>query len=265
MGCWGDRPPWLGGPQPGGAPGPGCAPAGYPGRGGDAPIRPAERRGLVRPAARCAARHRRPERLASTLRPRGPRSPRTVGEPGGPGRSGCARRARVAGNIDQAARRIYGRRVQHPSPLTARPRGRRRTSPVTSGPAAARAPSAPGEREEHERDQANRETCHAQSHAQAGDMAAGAPADQVGGCARHHENPARQDHYGADHRQGDDKPHPPGRGGIRAHRSTIASWFAPRKPYRQGPPITTCLQDRSPRSLPGLWAPRRTAGDTLWP
>ena len=224
------------------------------------------RRGPVRPAARCA-RHRLPERLASTLRPRGPHRPRTVGEPRGPGRSRGARRARVAGNIDQAARRIHGGRVQDPPPLTARPRRRRRTPPVTSGPAAPRGPEScpPGEREEHQRNQAKRETCHAQSHAHTGDMAAGAPAQPVGGGARHHENPARHDHHGADHRQGNDKPHPPGWGGIRAHRSTIASWFAARKPYRQVRLSRLASGIGHREAFGGSGRRRGHASDTLWP
>jgi hypothetical protein len=195
--------------------------------------RAARRRpGRARLAARCAARHRRPERLPSTRRPRRPCRPRPVGEPGGPGRSRGARCSPVAGHVDQAARRVHGRRVQHPPPLTARPRRRRRAVPVTSGPVAGRAPgpSGPGERENQQRNQADDETRHAQSHE--GDATARAPADQVGGRARHDQDPARHNHHGADHRQRSDKPHPPGRGGIRAHRSTIASRFASRKPYR---------------------------------
>ena len=102
-------------------------------------------------------------------------------------------------------------------------------SPVlVTGGAAAR--PGPGERENQQGDQAHREARHAQSHAQTGDRTTGAPADQVGDRARHHENPAGHDHHGADHREGNDKPHPPGRGGIGAHRSTIASRYAARKP-----------------------------------
>ena len=180
------------------------------------------RLGLARRAVRYAARHRRPERLASTLRPRGPRSPRGTLETGGPRGSRGARRAHVAGHVDQAARRVHARRVQHASPLTTRPRGRRRTMPVTGGLAAARSPKPPkalappalGDRENQQRNQADHETRYTQSHAQAGHMEAGAAARQVGSRARDRENPARQDHHGADHRQGNDKPHPPGRDGI---------------------------------------------------
>ena len=183
------------------------------------------RPGLARPAVRCATRRRRPERLASSLRPGRPDTPRRVVEPGGPGRSGGAGRARIARNIDQAARRIHGRRVQHPLALATRPRRRRRTAPVTGRPAAGR-PAASSGPEKQQGNQANRETRYGQRRAQAGDMAAGALSGD-------HEDPARHDHHGADHRQGGGKPHPPGTGGIRAHRSTIASWFAPRKPYGQ--------------------------------
>jgi hypothetical protein len=94
--------------------------------------------------------------------------------------------------------------------------------PVTGGPVPGRTPfhPGPGERENQQRNQANRETGSAERHAQLG-------------LASDHEDPAHHDHPGTDHRHGGDKPHPPGRGGIRAHRSTIASWFAPRKPYGQ--------------------------------
>jgi len=197
---------------------------------------PGRRRpGFVRPLARCAARHRRPERLAIAPGARGPGSPRAVGRPWRPGRCRGARCARVAGHVDQPARRIHGRRVQRPPPVTAGPGGSRHMAAVTSLPAVSRAPGPddPDEREEHQRNQANREARCAQSQTQAGDMAARTRADQVGGRACHHEKPARHDHHGADHRQGHDKPHPPGRDGISAHRSTIASRFAPRKPYRQ--------------------------------
>jgi hypothetical protein len=224
--------------------------------------------GLASAAARSTACRRRPERLTGTLsprgtlRPRGPHRPWTVRRPGGPGRSrgSCgARRASVAGDVDQPARRIHGRRVQHPSPLTARPRRGRRAVPVTSGLMASRAPGppGPGERGNQQRNQADRETRHAQGHTQAGDMITRAPAEQVGGRARHHENPARHDHDGADHRQGNDKPHPSGRGGIRAHRSTIASRFAPRKPYRQVHPLRLALGAGRRRPSGWLWPASR--------
>jgi hypothetical protein len=162
--------------------------------------RAARRRpGLARPATRCAARHRR---LASTLRPGGPCGLRPVGEPGGPGRSLGARRAPVAGHVDQAARCVHGRRVEHRLPRPARSRGCRRTVPVTSGPVACRAagPSGPGERENQQRNQPNDETRDAQRHAQAGEMTARAPANQVGDRTRHDQNPARRDHHRAKHR-----------------------------------------------------------------
>jgi hypothetical protein len=190
---------------------------------------------------------------------------RPVREPGGPGRSRGAWRAPVAGHVDQAARRVHGRRVQHPVPLTARSRGRRRTVPVTSGPAARRAPSGPGERENQQRHQPDDETRHAQSHAQAGEMTARAPIDQVGGHARHDQDPARHDHHRADHRQGDDKPHPPGWDGVRAHRSTIASRFAPRKRSWQVRPSRLPIGDATAEPFGEPWLSPRNPGDTLWP
>jgi len=153
-------------------------------------------------------------------------------EPGRSGRACGTRRARVARNVDQATRRIHARRFQHSAALLARPPGRRRPAPVPGGPTTAR-PSGPGERENQQGHQANREARHAHGHAQAGVMTTRGPADQVASRAPHHEKPARNDHHGAGHREGNDKPHPSGRGGIRAHRSTIASRYAPRKPYGQ--------------------------------
>jgi hypothetical protein len=173
------------------------------------------RLGLTRRAAGWAARRGRPERLASALRSR--RRPR--GDVGSrrPGRSRGTRRPRVARNIDQATGRVHGGRIQHPlpppPPFTGRPGRPRGPVPVTSGPAASPSP-APGERENYPGDQANRETRHDQGHAQEGDMTARAPADQMGGHARDDQDSARYDHQRADHPQGDDKPHPPGRGGI---------------------------------------------------
>ena len=221
--------------------------------------------GRARLDASRAARHRRPERLRSTRRPRRPGRPRLVGEPGGPGRSGGARCAPVAGRVDQTARRVHGRRVQRPPPATARPRGPRRAVPVTGRPVAGRTPGppGPGERENQQRNHADDETRYAQSHE--GDATVRAPADQVGGRARHDQDPSRHDHHGADHRQRGDKPHPPGRGGVRAHRSTIASRFAPRKPYRQVRPSRLVLGAVTAEPFGELWPSPRNPGDTLWP
>jgi hypothetical protein len=220
------------------------------------------RPGLARSAARGAGRRRR---LASTLRRGGPCGPRTVREAGGPGRSRGARRTPVAGHVDQAARRVHGRRIQHLTPLTVRSRGRRRAVPVTSGPAARRAPSDPGQRENQQRNQPDDQTRHAQSHAQAGEMTAGAPTDQMGDRARHDQDPARHDHHRADHRQGNDKPHPPGWDGVRAHRSTIASRFAPRKQYRQVRLSRLPLGTATAEPFGEPWLSPRNPGDTLWP
>jgi hypothetical protein len=53
--------------------------------------------------------------------------------------------------------------------------------------------------------------------------------DHAGG----YQDGADHDRYGGRHRQGDDEPHPPGRGGSRAHCSTIASRLPARKPNGQ--------------------------------
>jgi hypothetical protein len=100
----------------------------------------------VRSAWWCATRGRRAKGLASTPGRLGPHGPLRAVESGGPGRVRGAWRARVAGNVDQATWRIHAGRLQYPSPLPARPRGRRRPVPVTSGPPATR-PSGPGKRE----------------------------------------------------------------------------------------------------------------------
>ena len=211
------------------------------------------RPGLDRPGARCTTRIRLPECLASTLRSRRPHGARGGVGTEGPGRSRRAGRARIARNIDQAAGRIHRRRIQHPPPLTAWSRWRRRTVPVTGGPAAGRTSVHPGlgERENQQRNQADRETGHAESHAQVG-------------LARGHGDPAHHDHPGTEHRHGGDKPHPCVRGGIRAHRSTIASWFAPRKPYGQVRRIRVATEAVSAVPAAAAAVSRAGADDTLW-
>jgi hypothetical protein len=218
----------------------------------------------VRGAWWCAARGRRAEGLANAPGRLVPRGPLRAVQPGGPGRVRGARRAGVAGNVDQATWRIHARRLQYPSPVPTRPQGRRGPVPVTTGPPTTR-PSGPGEHENQQGHQTDGEARHAHSHAQAAVMTTRVPAEQVGGRARHHENAARYDHHGADHREGNDKPHPPGRGGIGAHRSTIASRYASRKPYGQVRPSRLVLR-RSPGSLRAgrVRTPRRV-GDTLGP
>jgi hypothetical protein len=51
--------------------------------------------------------------------------------------------------------------------------------------------------------------------------------------AHDYQQKAGHEHDGAQHRRSDDYPHPAGGGFIRAHCSTIASPFLPRKPYEQ--------------------------------
>jgi hypothetical protein len=93
-------------------------------------------------------------------------------------------------------------------------------------------PPGPREGDHQQGRQANSDACRPQGQAEGSDMTGRIPADHVRGRAHDHENQAQQDRSSAHDRQNDDEPHPPG-GGIRAHWSTIASWFAPRKLYRQ--------------------------------
>ena len=175
--------------------------------------------------------------------------------------------AGVAGNVEQVARRVHRRRVQYLVPartwpgIAGRPTraafgraapgliavliavplaGCRGAMPVARrmpvvrpgppGPAPARPPG-PRERGYQQGRQADRDACRGQGQAEDGDMAGRTRADHVRRRAHHDENQAQQDRSGAHDRQADE-PRPPG-GGIRAHWSTIASPFAPRKPYRQ--------------------------------
>jgi hypothetical protein len=103
---------------------------------------------------------------------------------------------------------------------------------VTARPAVARPPG-PGEREDQQGHQPDRKARRDYGHAQRLGVAAEAAVQQMRSGAGDHRSPARHDHYRTQHRQGDEEPPLPRGGGIRAHRSTIASPFAPRKPYGQ--------------------------------
>ena len=93
-------------------------------------------------------------------------------------------------------------------------------------------PLGPREGEYQQGRQANDDARRAEGQAEGSDMIGGTTADHVRGRAHDDESQAQRDRYRAADRQGEDERHPPG-GGIRAHWSTIASWFARRKPYRQ--------------------------------
>jgi hypothetical protein len=59
------------------------------------------------------------------------------------------------------------------------------------------------------------------------------PGDVPHDHARGHQEGTDHDRRGSRDRQDDDEPHPPGRGGVGAHWSTIASRLPARKPYGQ--------------------------------
>jgi hypothetical protein len=224
--------------------------------------RPRRPGGLRRPC-----RPRRSGGLRKRCRPR---------RPGGLRRR-CRRRRRggprgvdIAGNVQQVARRVHRGRGQHlvpartcagigrrltraafgsaaPGPIAilpggcrgAMPVGRRRPAvgPGLPGPTLTPGrPPSPREGDYQHGHQANSDACRAQGQAKDGDVTSRTSADHVHGRAHDHENQAQQDRSSAHHRQADDEPHPPG-GGIRAHWSTIASRFAPRKLYRQARPL----------------------------
>jgi hypothetical protein len=74
---------------------------------------------------------------------------------------------------------------------------------------------------------------HQQGHQAQRDTRRGDVKSQPGhvrGLVRGLQDGADQDRYGGRHRQDDDEPYPPGRGGSRAHCSTIASPLTARKP-----------------------------------
>jgi hypothetical protein len=136
---------------------------------------------------------------------------------GAGGRDGRAG-AHVARDVQQAARRVYGRRVDHllPAPTSA-DRGR----------------SGPHERENHQDHQAKRDTGDRYINAKADDAAIRMPGKEPHARAHDHQDHAEQHGHGARYRQDDDYPYPPDGDGIGAHCSTIAPWLTARKPYEQ--------------------------------
>ena len=199
---------------------------------------------------------RRVSRPGRRSRPSGDRGPRAAG----PGSRAAGRRPWAAGSriggvtwhVEQAARRVDGRGVQHllfakacggaASWLTVAAPGTRlapsvpvavgRPGALLTGRVARRGP-VPREQEDHQDDQAERHARRGHAHADSGDMADWVAGEQPYCRAHDHEENAEHDRDGARDRQGNDKPYPPGGGGVRAHCSTIASRLLPRKPYGQ--------------------------------
>jgi hypothetical protein len=102
-------------------------------------------------------------------------------------------------------------------------------SPALAWPAPSGAPD-PRDGEHHEDHQAESDARRDDVQPQPGQMSGLAlghhPHDRADG----NQDGAGHDRHGGRHRQDDDEPHPPGRGGSRAHCSTIASRLPARKP-----------------------------------
>jgi len=163
-------------------------------------------------------------------------------------------RATVPGHVDQAAGRVHVRRIQYgrpagprsavtasrvrragPEPLLAAPRGRRLRAraplPVVRHVPGTPGGPDPGEGEHHQDHQPERDARRDHVQPDPGHVRRRAPAQKPHDRVREHQDDTRHDRHGGRHRQQDDQSHPPGRGGIRAHCSTIASRLPPRKPY----------------------------------
>ena len=119
--------------------------------------------------------------------PRGPMSPSPR----------VFRPADIPGHVEQAARRVHARRIQDVRPG--------RTSPR---------PAPAGERENHQHDQAERDTRRAHIQPQAGHTARRLPRQGPHGQAQDHQDDAERDRRGARNRQDDDKSHPSAGSGI---------------------------------------------------
>jgi hypothetical protein len=91
----------------------------------------------------------------------------------------------------------------------------------------------PGERENHQDDQAERDTHCTDIQPQAGHTDRTAVRQVVHGDAQDHQDGAKHHRRGARDRQDDDKSHPSAGSGTSSHCSTIASPLPPRKPYGQ--------------------------------
>ncbi len=146
-----------------------------------------------------AACHRGNVGLASTRggmvawAPRGGRALWPAGIPGWP--------AGIPGHVEQAARRVHGRRLQHMRSARTCPR-------TTSGVAVAAARGswrppgpprfpAPGEHENHEHDQAERDARRAHIQPEPGSSARRVRADMPHGRAEDHQDDAEHDRHGS--------------------------------------------------------------------
>ena len=161
----------------------------------------------------------------------------------GPRAAGGRRIAGIPWHVEQAARRVDGRGVQHLLPARACggaaslltmpvpvPVGR--PGSLLTGRATRRGPAS-REHENHQDDQAERHARRGDAQADSGDMAHRMAGEEPYCRAHDHKQDAEHDRDGARDRQGYDKPYPPVGGGVRAHCSTIASRLLARKPYEQ--------------------------------
>ncbi len=151
-------------------------------------------------------------------------------------------RAALPGRVDEPAGCVHVRGVQQGRPPGTRcavapgvptaPAGGRHglgaggsapvIRPARPRPGSARPPDPPDG--EHHQDHAERDARRGDVKSQPG---------HVRGLVHGHQDGADHDRYDGRHRQDDDDPYPPGRGGSRAHCSTIASRLAARKPNGQ--------------------------------
>jgi hypothetical protein len=180
-------------------------------------------------------------------------------------------RATIPGHVEQAARCVHIRRVQHGRPTGARSamaaacardtsaetllpvplrwarlrrlaaaagsrRGLRAAGPP---PMIRRTRRRPGpssctdsrDGENHQDQQAERDACSDQVQPQPDHIYRVMAGQKPHDHARGHQDSAEHERHGSRDRQDDDEAHPPGSGGIRAHCSTIASRLPARKPY----------------------------------
>jgi len=180
-------------------------------------------------------------------------------------------RATIPGYVEQAARCVHIRRVQHGRPTGARSamtaacargtsaetvlavplrcaRPRRLAAPAGSrrglraaGPMIRRTRRRPGpsswtdsrDGENHQDQQAERDARSDHVQPQPDHIYRVMAGQKPHDHARGHQDSAEHDRHGSRDRQDDDEAHPPGSSGIRAHCSTIASRLLARKPYGQ--------------------------------
>jgi hypothetical protein len=183
------------------------------------------------------------------------------------------RRATIPGHVEQAARCVHIRRVQHGRPTGARsavtaacargtsaepvlavplrwarprrlaaPGGSRRWLRAAGPPPMIRrtrrrpGPSSrtdPRDGENHQDHQTERDARGDRVQPKPDHIDRVIAGQKPHDHARGHQDDAEHDRHGSRDRQDDDEAHPPGSGGIRAHCSTIASRLPARKPYGQ--------------------------------